>query len=315
MRTVSKSQRGSNIIKLPEDYTVLDIETTGLSFQFDKIIEIAAIKVQEDIEVSRFESLVRLPSGETLPEDIIELTGINDEMLNSAPPINEVLPKFLSFLNEDLIIGHNVNFDVHFLYDVAQELGFDFKNDYIDTLRLSRKLFPEERHHRLSDMVNLLRLPVHSAHRSKADVEATYECYKSLKVLALSKMSEQDFIASFESKSADYSKVLNTIKPTVDTFDDTNPFYGKVVVFTGALSRMSRRNAWQEVANLGGLPENRITKKTNYLVIGDEDFVASVKDGKSSKMKKADEYQRQGLDIVTLPESTFFEILKEYKPQ
>ena len=73
---------------------------------------------------------------------------------------------------------------------------------------------------------------------------------------------------------------------------------------------MSRRDAYQLVLNLGGIPEDTITKKTDFLVVGNTDFAASIKNGKTNKMKKADMYRAKGQDILTLSENTFFQMLQ-----
>ena len=96
-----------------------------------------------------------------------------------------------------------------------------------------------------------------------------------------------------------------------DSFDETHPLYRKRCVFTGALERMSRLDAAQLVANVGGIPENNVTKKTNYLILGNNDYNPILRGAKSGKQKKAEEYKLSGCDIEIIPESVFYEMLEQ----
>ena len=99
------------------------------------------------------------------------------------------------------------------------------------------------------------------------------------------------------------------ITATVDHFDINNPLYGKRCVFTGTLQHMSRKDAMQAVVNIGGMCEDRITKKTNYLILGNNDYCKSIKDGKSNKQKQAEKYKLAGNDIEIISEDVFYEML------
>ena len=109
-----------------------------------------------------------------------------------------------------------------------------------------------------------------------------------------------------------YKNDLNSLTATTDNIDPTNPLYGKVVVFTGALSCMSRKDAFQMVLNLGGIPKDSFNAKTNFLVIGNTDFAKSVKDGKSNKMKKAEALIQKGGDVSIISEAAFFDMIEDY---
>ena len=110
-----REQKGKSLIDIPNNYVVFDIETTGLDPEFDEIIEIGAVKIKDGIKIDTFNSLIK-PEYE-IDEFITELTGITNEMVENAPSIDEVLPKFMDFIKDYIIIGHNVNFDINFFYD------------------------------------------------------------------------------------------------------------------------------------------------------------------------------------------------------
>lgn len=95
------------------------------------------------------------------------------------------------------------------------------------------------------------------------------------------------------------------------SFDTSHPLFGKVCVFTGALEKMARKDAMQLVVDLGGSVGDSVTKKTNYLILGNNDFCQSIKDGKSNKQKKAEALILKGHDIEILSENVFYDLVLE----
>lgn len=308
-RTV-RENKGNSIIAFPESYCIIDIETTGLSPSYDSIIEVSAIKVSSNNITDTFSSLVQ-PFSYTdryIDEYITELTGITNEMLASAPKEKEVIPKFKDFIGSSILVGHNVHFDINFLYDSFENcLGIPLNNDFVDAMRISRRLHSELEHHRLSDIAELYGIDYSSAHRALKDCEITYNCYLQMKREIEDKYESLD---SF-SKRSNYAVRAKDIHATTQSFDDTNMLYKKVVVFTGTLEKMTRKEAMQIVANLGGINGDGVTKKTNYLILGNNDYCAQIKDGKSNKQKKAEQYKLQGYDIEVIPEAVFYDMLPE----
>ena len=119
-----------------ENYTVVDIETTGLSPQKDDIIELSALKVRDNKVVEEFSTLLKSLKG--VNSFISGLTGITNSMLNNAPIIEDVLPEFLAFIGNDIILGHNVNFDMRFIKAKTQlVLNKMVENSIMDTMILS----------------------------------------------------------------------------------------------------------------------------------------------------------------------------------
>jgi len=173
-----REQKGKSLLDTIDDYVVVDLETTGLDPTYDEIIEFAAVKVESGTVVSEFQSLAK-PS---FPIDsfITEFTGITNEMLSTAPDAGTVLPRFLDFVGQATIVAHNANFDVNFLYDALTTLN-PFNNDFIDTMRLSRRLFRQERHHRLGDLTERFGIAGDIEHRALSDVMKTQACYEYMK--------------------------------------------------------------------------------------------------------------------------------------
>lgn len=305
---MSEIIKGNSIIAFPAEYVCIDLETTGLELWSDAIIEMSAARVRDGVVVDVFSELVNL--GYHLPEFITELTGITDDMLSDAAPLKVVLPRFLNFCGKSVIVAHNASFDVKFVAFYASFYNLSFMNDYIDTLRIARKLFPGKDHHRLFEVAKYCGVAQKQQHRAEADVMTTVACYEKMRALALADRTEAEFIDLFKRHQIPIAAVMNDMQPRVTEFDDTHPFFGKRIVFTGALSRMTRKEAAQLVLDVGGIPADSMNKETNYLVIGNEDFKSCVKNGKSTKMLKAEQMQKRGIDIQVISEDLFFEMIE-----
>ena len=129
---------------------------------------------------------------------ITELTGISNAMLAQAPKPAAVLPQFLEFLGNDLVLGYNVGFDVDFLAFQCQKLqGKPLPNDYVDALPMAQLLLPLLERHRLVDVSQALQVVNPDAHRALSDVATTWKCYEKLKKIALQQYAaEQEFFAA-----------------------------------------------------------------------------------------------------------------------
>ncbi len=306
-KPVNRPGKGYSLLAFPKDYICIDLETTGFEPEFDEIIELSAIKVSSNGSSSVFTQLVK--PTEELDEYIQNLTGISNEMLANAPSIEEVLPKFIDFVGDAILVGHNTSFDIRFVYDNYFKLTEKpFKNDYVDTLRLSRILCPDLKHHRLKDLVKHFNLNVNGEHRALFDCETTIMVFEKLKELAIEQYgSVEDFESSKPSRKLRKKVDLSALSSNVENVDVTNPFYDKYVVFTGALEKYQREQASQIIVDLGGHAQNDITKKTNYLIIGSYDNVPD--EYKSSKQKKAESYILKGQDLKIISESNFYDML------
>ena len=299
-------EKGKSLISFPDNFVVLDLETTGLDSLFDEIIEIAMLKVKNGKVVDSFESLIK-PSSQ-IDSFIEDLTGITNEMLSNAPSLTDVLPKAKDFIGKNIILGHNVNFDINFLYDAFEDiLDEPLRNDFVDTLRLARKALPELKHHRLNDIAQALNVVPTGAHRALADCQTTFDCFFAIKNQFKTADQIQNFINTFKNKS--YKIDLHDIVAQTDEFDETHPLYKKHCVFTGVLEKMKRADAAQLVVNLGGICDNNVTKKTNFLILGNNDYCKSIRDGKSSKQKKAEALKLKDQEIEIIPEDVFYEMV------
>ena len=180
----ARPQKGKSLLAFPADFTVVDIETTGLSSYGAEIIEVSALRYRGDKFEAAFSSLIK-PSA-PIPYFITQLTGITNAMVKDARERKGVLRDFAEFLGEDLIIGHNVNFDVNFLYDeLLAYLGYPMSNDFVDVLKLSRTYLPDLVNHKQVTVAEHFGLDTSGAHRALKDTEICAENYLRIKAIAL----------------------------------------------------------------------------------------------------------------------------------
>lgn len=300
----TRPHKGRSILAAPDTYTVIDIETTGLDSRYCEIIEMSALRYVSGNLSDTFSTLVK--PAEPIDEFITELTGITNDMVSDAPPISVAIKRFYDFIGSDILVGYNVNFDINFIYDVLQETyGVDFTNDFIDVMRLAKILLPDLKNHKLVTVADHYKA-VSPAHRSYADCETCNAVYRDL----LSDISAQygDFEA-FKTSRPSRQLHAKDITATTDNFDTSHPLYGKLCVFTGTLEKMQRKDAMQLVVNLGGKCGDNVTAKTNYLILGNNDFCSLIKDGKSNKQKKAEALILKGKDIQILSENVFYDMV------
>ncbi len=153
---------------------VLDFETTGLNPLNDRIIEIGAVLLEGGEIKDTFSTFVN--PGIPLPPNIIELTGIQNSDVASAPTAAQTLPKFLEFLKDYPIAAHNAGFDAAFLKQELARLGLERQSPQLDTLVLAQKLYPQLKRYRLSALCKFLGVTLRNAHRAVHDARATAKC-------------------------------------------------------------------------------------------------------------------------------------------
>lgn len=289
--------------RIIDDYCVLDTETTGLSAYYNEVIEIGILKIRNNQIVDTYSQLIK--PRYKIDEFITELTGISNDMVKDMPSIEQVKDEVLLFIGDDILIGHNTSFDIRFL-----NAGFkiELENLYMDTVQFARKLYPELKHHRLSDLSEYLKISTNK-HRSIADCVATKELYDKIK----NTMIKRDLsIKDLWVKKSHGGKGINikSIVPTEVEIDEDNFFFNRHVVFTGKLEKIIRKDAMQIIVNLGGILDNTVNKQTNYLILGNNDYNAILKGNKSSKHIKAEKLKLNGQDIDIIDEFTFYDLIE-----
>ncbi len=321
---------GISLIDFPEEFVVLDIETSGLDPIYDSIIEIGAIRYNKGIEVNRFSELIKPEEYIQIDEEdnketedyliiegqpaqyisdfISKLTGISNKMLDNARKAKEVLTDFNEFISDDIIVGHNVDFDINFLYESFEEnLKMPLKNNYIDTKRIAIRLLDELKNYGLKDLAEYYGVSYSGAHRALNDCVITFKCFLGLRDTVIERYKSIEEFKKFA--MVEINIPVRDIVTTRTSFDEEHPLFGKVCVFTGKLDKMSRRDAMQLVADVGGINSNIVTEDTNYLIMGNDAYWDHLKDNKSNKKKKAEELILKGIHIAIISEDVFYEMV------
>ena len=156
---------------LNADFVVFDIETTGFSPVNNKIIEIGAVKIRQGEITDRFSAFVN--PGVPIPFEIEKLTSINDSMVMDAPPIEVILPQFLDFCQDAVLVAHNANFDMSFIMENAKRQGISRKFTFVDTLGIARVLLTHQAKHTLDAVAKTLSISLENHHRAVDDAECT----------------------------------------------------------------------------------------------------------------------------------------------
>lgn len=301
-----KRQKGKSLIAFPDEFIVIDLETTGLDPTFCEIIEFCGIKIRNGFQVDRLETLIK--PEEPIGEFITQLTGITDEMLVDAPLPDEAIPAIADFIGDAVLVAHNAHFDINFLYDYFEGyLDKPCTNNFVCTLRLGRRIFPDYNNHKLETICENLGLDIPS-HRASTDADAVLKVFNECKKFVVDTVGIDSFVADYYKQN---SLKASQIAATTDSFDSGHPLFNKHCVFTGTLSRMTRREAMQLVVNLGGKCQDNMTKSTNYLVLGIQDYSRFADGKKSSKTKKAEELILKGQDLEVISEEVFYDLITQ----
>ena len=156
-------------------YCVLDLETTGFSFRTEKITEIGIMKIKNGEVLDEFSCFVN--PEKPIPQRVVEVTNITDDMVKDAETIDKIFPKMMEFIGDSILVAHNADFDIGFLKYNAKELGYTLDNTYIDTLRLAKELFPDYKKYKLGIIAENLGIKVEVAHRALDDVDTTVKVF------------------------------------------------------------------------------------------------------------------------------------------
>ncbi len=169
---------------------------------------------------------------------------------------------------------------------------------------MSRRLFKDFKNHKLGTIARNFKIDVPIEHRAIADCKTTHLCYEYIKDY----INNNKIDISVNTRARNKLKASD-IKTSSLNFNEEHLIFNQNFVFTGVLEKMSRREAMQIVADFGGKCQDIITKDTNFLVLGNNDYCKSIKDGKSSKQKKAELLMLKGQDLQIIPENVFYDMI------
>lgn len=157
-------------------FVALDTETTSISPSSGRIMEIGAVKFNKDGVIDKYNQLINPDT--LIPPFITGLTHITQSMVENQPFMNQVLPKFLDFIGETLLIAHNARFDMNFINAECQKCNYHVTNNkVIDTLQFAREVFPTLEKHKLEYLADYFKLNKGSSHRAFDDAECCRQLF------------------------------------------------------------------------------------------------------------------------------------------
>lgn len=294
--------KGAERPEFLDNYTLIDIETTGLSPYRDRVTELGGIKVRNGEIVDQYSHLVAYEKSNKVPDFITKLNGITEEkIINEGVPVDEAAHDFRDFIDDDVIIGYNVNFDLNFVYDLAKKYKLpELSNDYVDVLRLARAYYPRERHNRLIDCMQRAGIAQVEQHRGLDDSIDTKKVYDDFR-----KNFTDDLLASAQSRVKNLDLTADQLEAWQLGF--RNPVNNKNISFSGHI-HMNENDAAKMIANMGGDYQDNVEATTNYLIMGDHDFFKR----DNPDWNEAKNLNKNGAEIKRLSESFFLNMLDNW---
>ncbi len=195
-----------NVSFLDDEFVVFDIETTGLSPQTCAITEIGAVLYKKGVVTEKFSEFVN--PMVTIPQEIVELTGITDDMVKDADTIDKVLPRFLEFVGERVLVAHNASFDISFIRAAAESCHIPFSPSFIDTVSKSRHVNPELKKHKLDTLAEYFSLGDFDHHRAFEDAHMLALIFDAMaKKLKTEGVTNTDQLSHLMSQNSDPKKL------------------------------------------------------------------------------------------------------------
>ena len=291
-------------VLLDNTYVIFDVETTGLSAIYDKVIELSAVKMKDGNVLERFDEFI--DPGFPLSEQTTQLTSITDEMVHGSKSEEEVFKMFKDFCDGCIIAGHNVSFDMGFMNTGYRRHGMkEITEPVIDTLPLARFLYPNLRGYRLNTLSKKFKVALEHHHRANYDAEATgHLLYKFLK----------DAEKRYDIR---YVDDLNQHMAENDAYKHARPFHVTLLAQTQAgLKNLFKLVSYSNVRyfhRVPRIPRTLLTKYREGLLLGTacssgEVFTAMMEKGYAPALKKARYYDF----IEVQPKANYAPLLEQH---
>lgn len=294
-------QKGHERPEFLPNYTMIDIETTGLSSYRDHVTELGAVKVRDGKIVDQYSKLVKYPGSNRVPAFITKLNGITeDQLINEGTPVKEAIAEFRSFIGDDVIAGYNVNFDLNFVYDLCQKFKLPkLSNDYVDVLRFARVYYPRQ-HNRLIDVMQRSGIAQVEEHHGLADSLDSIKVYQDF---------QEHFTPDLLKKAQDKIKNIDLTADEVDYYQLglKNPVDNKKIVMSGHI-HMDQNDAAKMIQNMGGQVQDSVLSDTDLLIVGDHDFFNK----NNQALQTARELKHEGSAIKSWSEGFFLNMLDSW---
>lgn len=322
-------KHGHLYFKKSMNFTSIDFETANSSRHSACAVGICNI---QNSRIVRCEEFYIRPDPLYFSPFNTSIHGISSSDVEDAPTFSEIWPRILEMMDGPLV-AHNASFDISVIRKSLDHSGMEYPYaDYFCTRIISKNVWPELPTYALDHIARHLGIPLQ--HHSAASDAKACACIALEACRLTGSQCLYDLEAPFiftagrlypggyttchgrgidPSLHKDRSNKLRAadIMATVDSFNKDHPFFGKSFVFTGAMTALLRKDAMQAVVDHGGICHQTVRQDTDFLVLGQEGYIAYSTGFKSSKMKKAEDLRSKGYKIEILAENDFVSMLQE----
>lgn len=310
------------------NFTAIDFETANNKRTSACSLGISVVENSQIVETKYW--LIRPEPFEFNYFNVL-VNGLTEEILRDKPLFCECWKEIKPYLENQIIVAHNAAFDISVLIRTLDYYNLPFPAlDYICSYRASQKVFKNVVNYRLDTIAHSLgiRFNHHNAlEDAKAAAKILIHMVRSSKCNCIEDFAESidlglGKLSNSNHTSCAYIKNHPVVHPCTNSlplakrivaatadFDEDNEFYGRTVAFTGALNGMSRAQAYQAVADIGGCPADNVTMKTDYLVLGVQDYRLLNGHKQSTKTRKAIKYAKKGTGIQIISEEDFYNMI------
>lgn len=303
------------------NFVAIDLETATI--ERTSICQIGITEVIGGVPQQPKSWLVR-PEGNRYDQMNIDIHGITPKDTRKSPPFSKVWKEVQPFLQNKIVVAHFTGFDMYALRDAFDKYGIEYPTfDYFCTLRIARYIIKGCYSYSLDVVCDFLGIDFGEHH--KADNDSLGCALLLLKCFELDNSTFDDLEKKYNfhrgkfapgvfeahlalpnrGNSIDYDTFIKSIQADPTKVDKNSYFFGKSICFTGTCKYGVRKQLLQRIADIGGIPTDSVTKKTDILVVGQQDYKRVGESGMSRKQQKALELLKEGLDIEILSEVEF----------
>ena len=303
------------------NFVAFDIETATANRS--SICQIGITEVIDGVPQEPKSWLIQ-PKGNLYDSMKIWIHGIPPEDTKDSPSFPEVWNEVYQYLKGKIVVAHNTSFDMYALRDAFNNYNMEYPTfDYFCTLRIARYIIKGCYSYSLNVVLDYMNIQFEGHHRADCDSlgcaklllkcleidGSTLEDLENKYAFHRGKFDKDLFIPHLALDKYDpdssYKRFIKNIQVDDSTADPSNYFYGKTVCFTGTCQYGVRKELLLKVAQVGGIPTDSVTAKTDILVVGQQDYRVVGEDGMSNKQEKAYKMLKAGKDIEILSETEF----------
>ena len=309
------------------NFVTIDFETANM--KHNSACQIGIVKIADGIIVDKYCSYIYPPSL-AFDENNIQIHGITPEKVKESPKFDELWLEIKDYFeNDNIIIAHNALFDMTVLKACLEEYNIDMPNfKYICSMNMAMKLNPDcgrklsviadyygyefKHHDALEDAIACAYIVTSLLDHCGIDSIKHFILNKDINLVNRFPYGINVPKSYRPNKKVNYPEKISVkeIAPNVENFDEKHPFFNKNLVFTGELKHLSRKQAMQIVCDIGATIKSGVSKKVDYLIVGEQDISLVGDDGMSTKEERAYELISEGHNIKVINESDFLELIK-----